>query len=147
MEKFKIELFSQEYPDKEFPWFRHLSSEEQRYLYAKIAFLLKSSAEISSRELVEKINDNGIILSNFHAEKAGFSLSAVLESKNIIPQDKVFINWYRFDDIDQLYFEDLNRFFDNIWYPGPDDIDIFDESFLWMLSVSHCGVISIIQKD
>lgn len=144
MEEFKIDLFNQENHGEEFPWFRTLSLDEQANAIDNILLLLKISSNTTSLELVKEINEIGEILPDFNAELPGFRLSSVLKSQGIVPKDKVLINWYRFDNIDQFYFDDLNKHFDSIWYPGPDDIDIFDESFSWVLSVSHSGVISII---
>lgn len=47
----------------------------------------------------------------------------------IKPQTNVYINWYRYDQVDEMAFVDLDKCFADIWYPGPDDIDIFDSEF------------------
>jgi hypothetical protein len=39
--------------------------------------------------------------------------------------------------------EDLSRYFDDIFYPGPDDIELFDETLKWFMLVDHEGAISI----
>lgn len=56
----------------------------------------------------------------------------------------VFINWYRFDDIDKMSLKDLDQYFYDIWFPATDDIDIFDDTFKWIVSIFHDGIISCI---
>jgi hypothetical protein len=63
---------------------------------------------------------------NEKAETEGFDLRVVLAGTGIQPAQDVYVNWYRFDNIDRIGFEDLADHFDSIWYPGPVDIDVFD---------------------
>jgi len=139
VEAFKIENFRDEYPNKEFPWFRPLLEAELIEIRSKMFKLLKVSDGNNLIRLVNKIINEGVFLDNFNAENNKFSLAAVLNCLEITPLQKIFINWYRFDDIDEMYFDSLNDYFDDIWYSGPDDIDIFDKSFSWIISISHDG--------
>jgi len=59
----------------------------------------------------------------------------------ISAEKKVYVNWYRYDNVDEIQFVDLTKYFDDIWYPGLDDIDIFDATFSWILSISHDGAV------
>ena len=77
------------------------------------------------------------------AEAEGFDLGSVLAALQIRPRVDVYINWYRFDSIDRMAFADLRRFFDDIWYPASDDVEVFDESLSWILLISHEGGLSI----
>jgi hypothetical protein len=139
MEDFKVENFINNYSNEEFPWFRSLPKPELDVVTEKMCGLMRASGEGNLIDLVKKIIKNGEYLKNFNAENDDFSLLSVFKYLDITPLEKVFINWYRFDDIDEIHFEDLNKYFDDIWYPGPDDIDIFDNSFSWVLSISHEG--------
>ena len=38
-----------------------------------------------------------------------------------------------------------NKYFDDIWYPDSDDIDIFDQTLSWILTVLHNGDVKILQ--
>jgi hypothetical protein len=58
--------------------------------------------------------------------------------------EKVLVNWYRFDEIDRIDIDVLSQFFDDIWYPAVDDIEIFDTSCGWFISVSHDGRVELI---
>ena len=57
-------------------------------------------------------------------------------------QSHVFLNWYRFDNIDEIEVDGLNTYFADIWYPSTDDIDLFDNTFKWIVSIRHDGQIS-----
>jgi hypothetical protein len=143
MENFKIEHFKKDNPSKEFPWFKALSSDEARVVYEEIS--RKIGKNIDPDQLVIKIDEAGKPIKSFNANNEDFVLNKVFETLNISPTENVFINWYRFDNIDEICLEDLNLHFDDVWYPGSDDIDIFDANFSLILSVSHGGAIKILR--
>lgn len=58
-----------------------------------------------------------------------------------IQADLVYVNFWHFDDIDRIRLAELSRHFDDIWFEGADDIEIFDDSYSWYLRVSHEGAI------
>ena len=144
MEKFKIDIFYNKYKKRKFPFFRKLSKNESGEILKKISVISGYDTNITPLEIVKNISEKSISLPLFNAENENFSLFSVFDFLNIKPKNEVFINWFRFDDIDKISFEDLNNYFGDIWYPGPDDIDIFDESFLWILSISHYGAVFIV---
>jgi hypothetical protein len=82
---------------------------------------------------------NLLIINAFNDD---FNLNILLPNVGILTQNNVYINWYQFDNIDKMHFGDLSNYFDDIWYPESDDIDIFDDTFLWVLSIYHYGGIS-----
>jgi hypothetical protein len=82
-------------------------------------------------------------VAEMNAASKEFSLVEVLRSLGIRRNRDVFINWKRFECIDRIALEDLSRYFDDIFYPGPDDIELFDETLKWFMLVDHEGAISI----
>jgi len=66
-------------------------------------------------------------------------LHLVLEKNGIEPYAEILINWDRLEGIFKMSFADLDRFWDDIWYSAIDDIELFDESYEWMLAVDHHG--------
>lgn len=78
-----------------------------------------------------------------HAEKEGFDLASVTVALGLKPQEDVYVNWDDLKTIDRVRFSDLVGKFDYVWYPGPDDIDIFDDSLSWVLSVDHGGYLRV----
>ncbi len=140
MEKFKIDNFIEDHPTTPFPWYRSLSEKECFKIYELVAKAIKRTDKIQDPlDLVQRVADKGIHLDAYNAEDSSFSLTSVLADLKIQQPDIVFINWYRFDSVDQMKFADLDRYFDDIWYAGPDDIDLFDKTYSWILTISHEG--------
>ena len=142
MQSFKKEHFKNEFPDREFPELFSLSSKDLKHVEKKLREKFEVGDSNSLRELVKKVSSLEKIIDNFNASDKSFSLLDVFSSLNIKCNDYVYINWYIFDDIDKIKLISLSDYFNDIWYPGADDIDIFDESLTWMLSVRHDGVLS-----
>ena len=78
-------------------------------------------------------------LDGFNADEENFDLKAVFGKLNIATPNKICINFNKFESIDILYFDDLSKFFSDIWYPSLDDIEIFDLNLNWIVSVRHYG--------
>lgn len=142
MEEFKIKLFEEENGKSSFP--KHVSLNEQECL--DILNLLKSKYEdvkdFDSLNFMLFQRDLETFLMEFNAENESFSLYQCLDKLNLKPNEEVYINWGRFDDIDKIGFSDLEMYFSDIWFPGPDDINIFDSSFEWLVSINHEGHVS-----
>lgn len=140
MESFKIDHFRKDNPGKDFPWHRSLTSSQTEKVCRRLADTLQVFPK-KNIDIVNAIYAYSQVLEDTNADKDGFSLSKLFESIKISPAEKVYINWYQFDNIDEVRFIDLCNYFEDIWYPGPDDIDIFDSSLQWILSVTHDGMI------
>ncbi len=80
------------------------------------------------------------------ADDSQFSIVKLFSDLKVSTSQYVFINWDRYDDIDEIGFNDFNMYFADIWYPGPDDIDIFDSSFGWIISISPEGYVRVVRN-
>jgi len=78
-------------------------------------------------------------LDGFNADEENFDLKAVFRKLNITTPNEICINFNKFESIDILHFDDLFKFFSDIWYPSLDDIEIFDLNLNWIVSVRHYG--------
>jgi hypothetical protein len=143
MQKFKIDNFRNEYPESTFPEYRSLSDDEMLALRERLFFKFIPSKKPNTIELINNINFTAVFMDGVNASNDGFSLLNSIFLLNIMPDDYVYINWYRFDDIDVMKTHDLDKYFYNIWYPCSDDIDIFDKTFSWLLSIRHDGALSL----
>ena len=146
MELFKIEHFRRQYPGKEFPSVRSLGTEEAE----KIATAIRLKSGIhgeDSLSLMRQMHSRSSALEGFNAESEGFDLRSILGAAGITPGAQVYINWYRFDTIDCIFLKDLATYFDDIWYPGSDDIDLFDDTLSWIISVEHAGGIRVLMLN
>lgn len=77
----------------------------------------------------------------FNADEENFNLKAVFGKLNITTPNEICINFNKFESIDILHFDDLSKFFSDIWYPSLDDIEIFDIHLSFIFSVRHYGAI------
>ncbi len=143
MQHFKVEHFEEEWPRKKFPKYYSLNNKElsdiQKKLFAQY-FLDRNNNLLG---LVREIDSIQLTIDKVNAKDDQFCLFKLFSDQNINSTDSVFINWYRYDDIDEIRLSDLDKYFDDIWYPDSDDIDIFDESCSWVLSVRHDGILSL----
>ncbi|HET7698324.1 MAG TPA: hypothetical protein VFK57_21590 [Vicinamibacterales bacterium] len=128
MHAVKLENFARDHPGRAFPWFRTLDAGEAR-LAAKLG------TDADGEGVVRVIFDRSRLLANVDADDDTFEPKSVFDSLSIQPTSKVVVNWYHFDQIDEMHFRDLNAFFADIWYPAADDIDILDETPSWVVSI------------
>lgn len=147
MHPIKIENFRDSYPHEVFPPFRTITVPEAESYRLKMARHLALSEDSDGLTLVRELFGRASELEGVNAEDEGFVLTDVFGILEITPKPKVFINWYRFDDIDEMAYSDLCKWLPEIWYPGPDDIDIFDESVDWVISIIHDGTIRYLHAD
>lgn len=141
MESFKIELFNKDKPNEQFPDFRHLSKDEELVLQEKLFTRFRFDADRDLKDLVDAIRLIARPIGKVDCER--FDLLQTIKAQNIDCEDKIFVNWYQFDDVDEFRVSDLSRCFFDIWYPSSDDIEIFDSTCSWQLSVRHDGVVSL----
>jgi hypothetical protein len=73
------------------------------------------------------------------ADARSFDVLEVFGRLGIAPRADIYINWRHFVEVDRMSTADVARFFSSLWYPGPDEIDLFDDSFAWVLSISGEG--------
>ena len=80
-------------------------------------------------------------LDGFNANEENFDLKALFSKLNITAPNEICINFNKFESIDILHFDDLFKFFSDIWYPSLDDIEIFDINLSFIVLVRHYGAI------
>lgn len=146
MELFKIEHFNKEHGKTNFPEYHELSPEECCNVANAISLKYRIKAK-SPLDFVQQLSSQQVYIDSKNAESEGFSLKSFVEQHKIVPLNKVFVNWYQFDKIDTMSFYDMSKYFDYIWYPSADDIDLFDLSFEWILSIDHDGTIKLLKNS
>lgn len=139
MEEFKLELFKESY-GYDFPPFYHLSEKECSDI--KNCWAKKFGTTDDLKLMLKIVSSLKYIDID---DKQNFNIKNILNDIGI-EKKEVLINWFRFDNIDRMALDDLSRYFDDIWFPSADDIEIFDESCSWILSVNHGGVIGYLKK-
>jgi len=144
MYKKRIEIFENENPGESFPDFETLYPGVAESIRLKILRRVGLNQSTSPGELIDKLYTMYNWLKGFSADSEKFDLSTVFEKIQIQPEEYIYINWYRFDHIDKMKFIDLCKYLEYIWYAGPDDIEIFDNTLKWMIAINHSGGIGFI---
>jgi len=144
MQDFKIQHFKSTHPNTPFPWYRSLSQLDAASVRMKISKALNLNSQ-DPDILISAIEEKGTLVEGEKASNSHFEIAKLLSNFGIQPRQNVLINWSRYDDIDEIGLGDLNMYFSDIWYPGPDDIDIFDSSFRWFLSISPEGYVKVMR--
>ena len=80
-------------------------------------------------------------LDGFNADEVNFDLKVVFNKLDIATPNEICINFNKFESIDILRFDDLFKFFSDIWHPSLDDIEMFDINLSFIISVRHYGAI------
>lgn len=145
METFKIENFKKANQEASFPKHASLTSIEARKIQDRLSRKLGIVGDEDGLALVLAVEFRGEWCEGVDAEDKKFSLRRTLAGKGINSSERVYINWYRYDVIDVLALDELDRYFTDVWYPDADDIDIFDDSLEWILSVTHTGKIRLLK--
>ena len=145
MENFKIKNFNDFYKGNlSFPKYKKLSNKKLSTIQKKLLSQLHLSEDSDSDillSLIKAIQKKSVFIENYNAQEENFSLDQLFNSLKINTLPQVYINWYRFDDVDEINFKDFCKYFDDIWYPSSDDIDLFDDSYNWIITITHSGEI------
>lgn len=144
MDIVKIQNFALEHPGVTFPAFRPLITQETDQVRASVVNRLSLNPSTSPLDLVRIIFETADDIPDVSAEDDDFNLQDALRRLGIEAQAKVLINWYRLDNIDEMSLDDLTRYFDDIWYPAADAIDIFDSTLEWIFCVGYSGEIKLL---
>ena len=135
MDQIKLENFRKEY-GFEMPIIRRLLPGE--CLKIRENLLRKFSLnDIDEFFKIDKFNK----FDGFSADEANFDLKTAFSELGITTPNEICINFNKFENIDILRFDDLFKFFSDIWYPSLDDIEIFDINLSFIVSVRHYGAI------
>jgi len=141
MESFKIKNFERDNPGMAFPSWEPVEPDKCASFKERIARQLGLPSTVDSLLLVRRLNEVASNSKNTGFDRSSHDLLRILQGLKIGPPLIVYINWYRFDNIDKIAFVDLCRNLEDIWYPGTDDIDIFDDTLDWVLTINHEGAI------
>lgn len=145
MDKIKIDNFRKVHHGVDFPKYVSLDTAVTKKIQSLIAQKLGLEIYSDGLALVRKIDSLGELCAGIDAASEEFSLRKALFHEGIKSSGDVYVNWYRYDTIDKIGLDDFDRYFDDVWYPSVDDIDVFDDSLAWVLSVSHDGKVKMLK--
>lgn len=137
MEKFKynnfIDLYGEEFHAiKECPipnGIRALSQCLSKLKYDNIYYYLET---------------NGIKISDINAEDDGFQFCKLFTHLNVSPPLDINIIWDIKDNyMDSIPLTVFSQYFDDIWYPGADDIILYNQAYQYLIFIRHDGCIFV----
>jgi hypothetical protein len=136
MQAFKIEHFARQYPTQAFPPFNNLTPIEVERVRLALCRAASLPSEIAWPLLLQHLIRKSQPVPGVDAESDAFDLVSVVAELGIAPARQVYLSWNPVQaEIDRMAFADLARCFDWIWYPSSDDLEIFDDSFSWLIYV------------
>ncbi len=141
MQAFKIENYEKDSGVGTFVPFRHLSSAESISLIAGLRGSLELPEDISPKDMVLEIHDRSFPVSGVNAVEEKFDLSALLNQLGFDLSELMYLNWYHYDDVDEMRTRDVLMKFSDIWYPSSDDLDLVDAKMRWLVSIHHSGAV------
>ena len=127
--------------EQSFPEHAELDKVECERLRRRLSKTIVGDQNASGMDLLQHIRKNSEVIEGVNAKSSDFSLGSI--AFPMFSRGLVYINWYRFDKIDIIDLSDLDRWFEYIWYPSVDDIEIFDLKCNRVLSIRHDGLVSL----
>ena len=143
MEQYKIKDFSRDNPGQQFPQFQHIEPARSLSFCAGFAEKIGLPRETDPLTVLKKLEANAILIGQLNLHEFDLATLLNLQGIKIEPNQYVYIDWLRFDDIDRLLLSDVSRFFYDLWYS--DDISIFDETLSWLVFVFHYKAITLVK--
>ena len=144
MDEMKIKNFATANPGKPLPVAQHLDMKECESLQGALAVKLGLPRHSNSLEILRELELRSQDLCGIRPSDDSFR-ALDLFSRLGLDARNIYINWSRFDDIDEMSAADCSDVFHDLWYPSSDDIEIFDRSMTWVLLVRHFDVLQIVR--
>lgn len=107
---------------------------------------LRLSNELLSNFGVEEFIDRTIAINNIirdcsliytDFDETNFDIYEITKNIDNSNFNIIYINYSDYKFLIKVHANDLNLFFDDIYFPSVHDIEIFSESCLWMVSINH----------
>jgi hypothetical protein len=146
MEQFKIDFYEDEFGPNTFPDFRRLTEPEMRHVRDKIKESLGLSNATSGLELLRAIRNHSCLVPGVNPNERNFDLKSLIDWLKVPQSGAIFVNWYRFDDMEKFRLTDFCNVFHDVWYPPADEaIELVDSQLRWIIFVAHWGVIRVLR--
>lgn len=142
MHQIKITNFHRDNPKQEFPNYTSLNCNQIQDVKKQLCIRLVLDKNSTPKDMLQKIHNCMIPCKGIKADEEDFNLLKLMEDLGIHSLPEVYINWSFFDDIDKIQLEDVAKYFDYIWYTGSDEIEMFDQSFSWIISIDGDSYVS-----
>ena len=120
---------------------RRLPIDEVKEMYQRLAQRLDLDPKTSPKVLLRQVDDRLTLVRGADAESADFNPLSVLDPAIVASGTDVLFTLGEPEEIWRISRVDLSRYFDSIWYSGPDDLTLFDSKMSWIIGISHEGAV------
>lgn len=141
MESFKKELFRKEY-NTDFPFYDELKNEE----CIKIKNNIKDKYQIQEIYFDNNLNKIQIFFDRLNAEDENFNFLNGIKELNLKEGNDIYVTLNSFVNVDKFTLKDFCKYFNDIWYPKADEIEISKQNLSWIISIRHDGTIYYIKS-
>src|SRR5947209_6839192 len=132
MDDVKIANCRKQHPGVAFPVYRRLSPDEAAKVRSHLARMLRIGEPLYLQDFTRQVLSRSRRILGLDAGSRKPDLLEILNPLGVKADQLVLLNWYRFDRVDEIRLADLATWFDDLWYPAVDDVDVFDSSCKWM---------------
>lgn len=140
MDEIKIKNFAAAHPNTDLPDVRHLEPEECKFLQGALATRIGLGGASTGLEILRALELKASDIPGVQPSPDDFVLADLLKQLHV-EAGRIFVNWSRFDDIDEMNAQEFSAIFHDLWYPSSDDIELFDRSLNWVLFIRHFDVV------
>jgi hypothetical protein len=123
---------------------RELPPSEVQALRSRLCDRLGLKPSISDLTLMKELQKRRRPIDQCNAQVEGFDLLTCFARAGVMPEERVYLNWYNFDRVDEVRFDLFRRCLDHFYYPAADDLDILDNHFTWIVAIDHEGCLWIV---
>lgn len=132
-----------DHPDDPVLRVRPLNAGELKALYSDLAGKLGLRPGTAPATILERLESALARVTGAHAEEPGFNPMHALAPALVDPAGELFFTLGDADDVWRMSVSDLGRYFDSVWYPGPDDLILVDPLARWAVGITHNGQVRI----
>lgn len=123
---------------------RDLPASEVHTLWSRLCDRLGLNRTVDGLTLMKELHKRRRVIDGCNAHVEGFDLLSCFARVGVMPVERVYLNWYRFDRVDEVRFDLLRRCLDDFHYPASDDLDIFDDRLTWIMMIDHEGYLAFV---
>lgn len=126
---------------------RELPASEVQALRSRLCDRLGLKPSSDGLALMKELQRRSRAIDQCNAQAEGFDLLACFARVGVMPGERAYVNWDRFDRVDEVRFDLLRRCFDDFYYPAADDLDILDSHFAWIVTIDHEGYLWVLDLN
>ena len=123
---------------------RELPESDVQALRSRLCGCLGLKPSVDGLTLVKELQRRRRAIDECNAQVDGFDLLTCFARAGVMPAEHVYLNWYRFDRVDEVGFDLFRRCLDDFYYPAADDLDILDSHLTWVVSIDHDGCLWVV---